>query len=373
VCKAQDPSHTKGEKVWLPFYAVVAIVVRVIVMAAIIVFVGDRLFIIGVMLAAGILAVWLFVPVGKMVRYLATSQELFQVRVRAVFTTLSAGVLLIFAAGLINSPDRCRLEGVVEAVHHAAIHQKTSGFVLSSLSSNTETGPDGPPLVTASSPEMESRRFSLIAELRRLKVRRQVAQTKEAAAAQIIDEEIVALEEQIERVDQGLQELVLKSPVSGTWVAPDIDQTNGMYFRRGRHIGDVVSLHDLRIRAIAGQKEAARLIKEAHQEVEIRVKGRPDIELAGRLEMILPAGYERLPSAALGYAAGGSTQNDMQDSSGRLAAEPFFEILVVPSLQQDTLMRPRQRVVLRFETLPKPLLVQGWRALLQLFQARFQV
>jgi len=105
----------------------------------------------------------------------------------------------------------------------------------------------------------------------------------------------------------------------------------------------------------------------------IRVKGRPDIELSGRIETILPAGHEQLPSEALGYAAGGMTQVDLQDPSGKQAAEPFFEILVVPSLLDGAVMRPGQVMVLQFETPPKPLIVQGWRSLQQLFQRRFQI
>jgi putative peptide zinc metalloprotease protein len=107
--------------------------------------------------------------------------------------------------------------------------------------------------------------------------------------------------------------------------------------------------------------------------VDIRVKGRPDIELAGRIETIIPAGQEKLPSAALGYAAGGSTRTDLEDPTGRQAAEPFFEILVVPSIPKTMILRPGQTMALRFETSPKPLIIQGWRSLLQLFQKRFEV
>jgi putative peptide zinc metalloprotease protein len=190
-----------------------------------------------------------------------------------------------------------------------------------------------------------------------------------------MDEEIAALEEQIQRVNQDLQALSLNAPISGIWVAPDIDRITGTYLERGQRIGVVAKLDHLRIRAVAGQGVAARLIKEAQPSVDIRVKGRPDIELVGRIETIVPAGQEELPSAALGYAAGGSTQVDLEDPSGRRAAEPFFEILVVPSLTDQRAGRvlPGQSMVLRFESFPKPLLVQGWRAMLQLFQRRFQV
>jgi putative peptide zinc metalloprotease protein len=188
-----------------------------------------------------------------------------------------------------------------------------------------------------------------------------------------MDEKMAALQEQIERIHQELEGLTLRSPLAGSWVAPDIDRITGRYLPRGHRIGVVANLEDLCIRAVAGQDVAGRLIKEAQTWVDIRVKGQPDIELSGRIETILPGGQERLPSAALGYAAGGSTQTDLEDRSGRRTAEPFFEIRVVPSPSETGGVRPGQIMVLRFETLPKPLLFQGWRSLLQLFQRRFQV
>jgi putative peptide zinc metalloprotease protein len=107
--------------------------------------------------------------------------------------------------------------------------------------------------------------------------------------------------------------------------------------------------------------------------VEIRLRNRPDIDFSGRIERIIPAGQERLPSAALGYAAGGATRTELEDPSGKRAAEPFFEILVAPVVPATLTLRPGQTVVLRFETPARPLLAQGWRALLQLFQGRYRV
>ena len=165
----------------------------------------------------------------------------------------------------------------------------------------------------------------------------------------------------------------LRSQISGTWVAPAVERIIGTYVNRGKQIGIVADLEDLRIRAIAGQNVAALLIKEAHPVVAMKLKGRPEIELAGRIETILPAGYEQLPSEALGYAAGGAIQIDRKDPSGRHTVERFFEILVTPSFKEGTVLRPGQVVVLRFETTPKPLLAMGWRALQQLFQRRFHI
>jgi putative peptide zinc metalloprotease protein len=193
------------------------------------------------------------------------------------------------------------------------------------------------------------------------------------AETQIMDEKITALKEQVARTDRDLQALVLKAPITGTWVAPNIHRIRGEFMQRGRKLGIVANLKAMTIRAIAGQKVAARLIKEVQPVVSIRVKGRPDIELSGRIKTIMPAGHELLPSAALGYAAGGATQTDQKDIGGRRTVEPFFEILVIPSLPKEAVIRPGQIVVLQFETTPKPLIAQGWRTLLQLFQKRFHI
>lgn len=373
MVKTPDPSHSKGEKIWLAVYAAGSMICRMIVMWAIVLFVGDRLFIAGVIFGLTIFIVFLVAPLGKLFRYLATSRELERVRGRAVSTTFAAIAALLIAVGLVRAPDRFRIEGVLEPVEMAIIHAKTDGFVHGYLDSGAETGPHGPPVIEARNPELETQRDRFLAEMRQLLSRRQHAWTREAFEIQIIDEKIAALSEQIERTEKDFSALSLKPTLTGTWVAPDIERIKGMYTRRGQRIGVVVNLDNLTIRAVAGQKVAALLIKEARPQVRIRVKGRPDIELIGRIEKILPAGHEQLPSEALGYAAGGMTQVDLQDSSGKRAAEPFFEILVVPSLHEGTVMRPGQILVLQFETPPKPLIVQGWRSLRQLFQRRFQI
>ncbi len=371
--KAANPSHTKGEKGWLIFYAIAATVCRVIIVAAIALFLMDMFFSMGMLLVVILVVRWVVLPLGNFLRYLATSSELVRCRERAVLTSAVAVCFLFIAFGLVRMPDRCRVEGVVEPREYSVIHMKTAGFVRHFLDSGTRTGPDGPELIHAASPELEAKRDQLLAEYRRLQVNRQSARTKEAATTQIMDEKIIAFEEQIERTRQQLDDLALKSPIAGIWVAPDVDRITAMHLEQGHRIGVVANLDELRIRAIASQKVASRLIVDANPQVDIRVKGRPDIELAGRIETIIPAGQEKLPSASLGYAAGGSTRIDLEDPTGRQAAEPFFEILVVPSIPETMILRPGQTMALRFETSPKPLILQGWRSLLQLFQKRFEV
>ncbi len=372
VDKAMDPSHTRGEKGWLVFYAVASTICRVFIMTAIALMLLNMFVTIGVVLAVFMMGRWVLFPLTRLFRYLTTSRELARQRARALATSAIATALLFAAVGLVKMPDRCRIDGVVEPRDYAVIHMKTTGFVSQILESGTRIQAQGRALVTAHSPQLEAQRDQLSAENRRLQLRRWSAQTKEAAQAQIINEKIAALDEQIERNRLELTNLTLKSPISGIWVSPDAERLPARYLEQGERIGVVADLDHLRIRAVANQQIASRLIEDAQTRVEIKVKNRPDIEMTGHIEKIIPSGQEQLPSAALGYAAGGTTRIDLDDPTGRRAAAPFFEILVKPTSSTDIDLRPGQIMALRIETSPKPMLVQGWRTLLQLFQRREQ-
>ena len=156
-------------------------------------------------------------------------------------------------------------------------------------------------------------------------------------------------------------------------MSPEIDRLRGAYVERGQAIGLVATLDRLKIRAVAEQDVAGRLKDEARPQVTMRVASRPDLQVPGRIETFLPAGRRQLPSPALGFAAGGPIATRPDDESGTETAERVFEIHIRPEAAGEVRLLVGQRVVVRFTTPSKPLLVQGWRALLQTLQRRFQI
>jgi len=373
VKQARNPAHTGGERGWLAFYAIASMIYRVVICVGILLFVANKLFFLGAILAAAAFVAWVLVPLGRFVRYLATSGELARVRGRAVASTVAVLLLILGGVGLIPAPDRVRVGGVVEPVNMAVVYSEAEGFVIDCLPSGTAVTPRGAPLVRTANPELEARRRQLLAERRRLEARRRLAQTsEEIAAAQIIAEQLQVVDEKIARVEDELAALEVHAPLAGTWISPDIDRVKGAYLRRGEKIGLVAGLGETLIRATASQQQAA-MLEEAEGRVEIRVRNRPDLRLTGRVLKILPAGQEQLPSRALGYAAGGSMATSPGDTHGMKAAERFFEIRISPDGNSDVRLLSGQRVVVRFQKPPKPLAVQLWRSLLQLVQKRFHI
>jgi putative peptide zinc metalloprotease protein len=280
--------------------------------------------------------------------------------------------VLIAVIGLLKTPDHARVEGIVEPEELAIIYTAGAGFVEDFLPSGTEVSAHGAPLVTAVNPDLQAEMKSLSAQKRSLEIRRNLAQMRQVAEAQVVEEQLKALDEKITRVKKDLAALQLSPPVSGTWISPDIEFLKGAYLARGERVGTVASLDNVFIRATAGQAIAALLIEHAEKEVQMRVKGRPDMEFAGLIEKIYEAGSEHLPSAALGYAVGGSMPTISQNPEETRSAERFFEIRIKPHTASARLLSG-QRVIVRCSMQPKPLAAQWYRSIRQLFQRRFHV
>jgi putative peptide zinc metalloprotease protein len=85
----------------------------------------------------------------------------------------------------------------------------------------------------------------------------------------------------------------------------------------------------------------------------------------------IPAELTRLPSLALGFAGGGEVAVDVHESSGAIAAEPFYEVRMEVAGAAALYHGRSGRVRFRLE--PEPLLRQGYRRLRQLLQRRYQL
>lgn len=372
VRKVRNPAHSPGEAAWMAVYAVSSTIYRVFISIAILLFVASALPFLGIILATVAVIAWGLVPLCKLIYYLFSSAELIRVRTRAVGSSLVVMGGIVAAVGFLPLPDPVYLDGVVEPREMKIIHAGADGFLTDHLPSGQPATPDGRPLARTVNPELDAQQKGLEAERRRLVARRNLAQTEEPAAAQIIDEQIQALDDQILRVVEQLSLLTIRAPVAGTWYAPDIDLRGGAYLRRGDRIGLVGTLDDMIVRAVAGQEVAGLLIREAAPDVEMRINKRPDLALAGRIKQFLPAGSERLPSPALSYQAGGHTAVAADDRSGTKTIERIFEIQLAPDRASATPLFAGQRVVIRFETAPKPVVARVWRWILQMVQRRFR-
>jgi putative peptide zinc metalloprotease protein len=375
VRRPRDPSHSPGERFWLTVYAVGASIYRVFISVSIILFVVDALKYLGILLALSGVIGWVIVPLFKWAHYLLANPELHRVRARAQLVTALFFGVLIGGLGFIPAPYHVRGEGVVEPGRIEKVFAGADGFIDDVLPSATRVQAGGAELVTATNHELQIERRRLLAERGLYRAYYRQARSDEPAQAQVVLGQIEALNEQIERVEQQLAALRIEPAFDGVWVSEKADQMRGAFARQGEPIGVLADTQRLLIRVMTDQYVGPQVMRDSGEGsmVQMRVRGRPGVLLEGRVVKVLKAARRELPSAALGYAGGGSIAVDTEDREGTRSQEPFFEIQIDP-VTEDGKPAPLfagQRVVARFTLPDTPLLKQWWLAIRQVIQRRF--
>jgi len=392
VKRARNPAHSIGERIWFVFYGVASTLYRIFILVMILAFLGDRLpeqlRFVAIILGGVSLVMWLFVPLGKFLKYLAVSPELARSRTRAVITTLVFVGGVVAGIGMVPAPEHVRLEGIVELERHQVIYADTDGFVYTVMPSDygRDVTPDGPALIKAVSPELQAARLELLAAWAELLARKAVAlDAGSTVSVQAYDKQLAVSKRRLADIDRRIAALDKHAPFAGRWISPNIEQALGAYVRQGDQIG-VVAGKDVRIRVTANQEIVALLWERYEQgaigpgDIEIRLKDLPDIQITGVITQRIEAGKDRLASPALGFAAGGSIRTDTKDPKGTKAAEKFFELLVKPGPVDDpgshwhgkVPLLSGQRVTLRVSLPARPLAMQWYRSILQFIEGRFK-
>jgi len=370
----------------MTLYGPLSAVYKVIICVGILWYIASfSIFIASIFLAASVIT-WVLAPILKFLKYLLTSPELTRRRLRAMAVTVCTLALLLGSVGWVPVPDRGRAEGIVEPVKVATIYMGADGIIQRVMPSGERIDRSGQTLVTATNMELMTHQKELAGRRRAMVIRRNIARTNDPAVVQTLTDQLASLAKLQSRIAQDIEALTIKAPFEGVWVCQDADRLQGAFLKRGQPVGLVVDPRQLLIRVTADQELGPRIMPAGGVDdlggpneyalVEFRVVGQPEKVFTGTIERVLPAGLEQLPSAALGYAGGGQIRVSANDPKGTRTASPFFEVHVRPDFdnQTDTPtdLRPLigQRVVVRFNSPPKPLALQWWRAIKQLVQRR---
>lgn len=327
--------QSTSEKRWLLFYAVASTIYRVFISVRILMFVADKLFFLGAILAVASVVTWVFVPLGKWFKYLVASPELIRCRPRAVLTTAAFLLFLIGSISIPPVPEHGRADAFLEPHEVANVHAGAAGFIRQVHRSGVVVGPDSEPLLVASNRRFETELVSQMARRKIAEKQLLIARTRSPAEANAMKSRLLAIDKDIRELRRKLARLTIGSPIRGVWVAPRIDQIVGAYVRPGDFIGRVASVENLFVRALAGQTTGPWIDAIKHPRVEMRIKGRPDISFTGKIFNILPAGQQRLPTPSMGYAAEGALAVDPSDPEGTKTTEKFFEVHIQPDRYVD--------------------------------------
>jgi len=373
VKNQNEVADSKREAVWLTGYGALSGIYRIIVFAGIILFVADKYLLLGLLMVAILMVVWVLVPPYKLTKYLATSPKIERTRGRAVGVTagIIVGVLLLTA--IIPLPNRFRAPGIVESTVYWNVTNDSAGEMEELLVDSGTYVIEGQPLVKLTNWEMDSDLVTLKAQLSQLEATLQWANSQRSSDLQPLRQRKEVIERQVADLLERQEALLVRARQDGLWVATNLKEQERSWLARGTQLGLVYNPATFKFTAVVPQDEAAGLFDETISRSEVRLVGRAGINFEVNNLKIIPYQSDQLPSAALSWLAGGDVITDSSDSSGLKATEPFFLIMAdFPAELSESLFHG-QSGRMRLTLPPEPLLWQVYREIRQLLQQRYQI
>ena len=319
VKQPNSPTTDAREAIILLVYGVLSLAYRIFLFLSITLYVMGLMFAIGLMLAIWTAAMWFLLPIGKMMHWLATSNQLQENRSRAVLVTLLLAALGIGALGLVPAPDRRRAQGVVESVHEAGVFFEADAFVERALVRNGERVVKDQVLVECRSDDLAAQLELVKAQVVELESKQREALRTNLGAAKIAEEYLLTIRAQLDLLEKKKAGLVVRSPRDGVVVGLDPGTVVGSYIKGGENLCLVVEPGAVRVTALMSQTEAdwiTRLLPSSYG-VEMRVASNPGTLIEARTTRVVEAGSRELPHSSLSFAGGGNA------SSGRLLGHQY--------------------------------------------------
>jgi len=373
IQRSFSPAQNLREAGWYTFYGITSGIYRVVVFAGVLFAVADRFLIVGMIMALVCLISWVTVPLVRLVRFLASSPQLDRVRVRAVAAVAGLALAAVALFGLIPWPRGFSAPGVIRAAQRTAIANHSPGRVISLSAKPGLSVKRGEALLTLQNPELELERAGARARLAEIEARILKARKEEAADLAPLEQFRDSVQNQLQKLEQDADQLVVRAPHDGVWVAPGIESFVGRWMIRGSDLGLLVNPAGFEFVSTVTQEDVDSLFVGGIRGASVRLQGDAATALPVKQWRVIPGEQKTLPSAALGWKGGGEVPVELDDNSGSQAAEPFFEVLgQVEAPRPVTLMDGRSGRI-RFKLQPEPLLQRWSKRLWQLLQKRYQL
>jgi putative peptide zinc metalloprotease protein len=368
---AIPPLATPGEARWFLLYAPAAFVCRAAISLSIALFVANKFFFLGAMLAIWSLFGLIMVPAFKSLNFLLTSQTLVRKRARAIGTTVGVLTAVIAFTAVVPMPSSTTVQAVVWVPEGAEVRAAAAGVV--------RRAPGDGLTFLVNQPLLEVEDQVAIANLQqqRGKVAQMRTQTvldlaEDRARAFQSGEALIRETALLDDLEQRVAELVTTATHDGTFIPAQIHSLPGRFVQRGELIGYL--LHGAprpTLRAVVRQEDIGRVLGKL-ESIDIKLSDRIAENFIGEVVRIIPQGSESIPSKALVVEGGGELVSDPRELATLQTLDKVFQLDIrLASAPPRVLIGTRAHVRFRYQ--PEPLMDQGVRRLRQLFLSRLHV
>lgn len=367
----EAPIETSAEKRWLVPYTVLSWAYRVSITLGIILFVAQKYFAVGAILAAW--GIWnlLGMSIWRTARHIQQSPALLQHRQRAAYTAVIVAAGLVAAITLVPLPMHTQAAGVVWLADDSQVRAGGDGFFVRWLIQPGAYVRQGTALLVMSDPQLESQYGVAQAKLAELQARYEAKAFTNASDASIIDARLDQARQQLALIAHRRDRLTVRANANGILTASKYQDLPGRFLHRGDLIGFVLDRSKFIVRVPIAQEDVD-LVRNDTTEVSLRVADDPLHTVRSHLLREFPRAVNKLPSAALSTAGGGQIPADPRDSSGKKTINDvfLFDVALDPVSDSD---RVGSHVYVRFQHRSEPLARQVYERARQLLLSRLNV
>lgn len=341
-------SPAPGERKWLVLYAPLAWIYRLALGTQAMLWAAGKSALLGLLLAAVFATAMLAAPLrGAASMALQLLRDDTRPRTRLALCASAVALLLAFVWLPEQAQVRAGTEGRVSALLVRDGMQVEPGQVLAVL--------EDPDLLSARE-EAASRLAVLLSE-------QYGALRHSRAQAVSLDSAVAHAQAEMERLDQRIGQLEIRSEASGRMVLARQADLPGSFIKKGALLGYVLPPGAPTVRALVPNGDAA-LVRQRTQGATVWLDDSPGQIHPARLLRDIPAATLALPSDAFADSNGGPIATDPADTTHLRALEPFFQFDL--ALPDATLHRALGRARVRFDFGDAPLASQWAHGLRQL-------
>jgi len=362
--KLPNPLPPPGQRVWLLLYAIASSIYRVFIGVMIVLVVTYKVPVLGVLMAAGGVITWLFVPLGQVVRYLLLDPELHRKRGRAFAfagSVLAAAILLV---GVIRFPIHVEFSGIVRPddpvdnrghIESGMLTARWDGRVTAVDAVDGQQVQAGQVILEMTNPDVQHDLDLAQAQIAEAQARARADRVDDQIEWKKDEADLKSYTEKLAESQRRMGCLQIVAPFTGTLVAPKLTELAGTFLERGKEIGEVAVLQRLEIRGDIDQTDFQLAQQYPNPHAEVRLAGKLGESITGGTVTLPPAAVTELAHPSLAQAGGGDFQVDPKDPNGLRTEIPTFEARVKLDNSTQPQIYPGQRAYVRLTLDRKPL------------------
>jgi putative peptide zinc metalloprotease protein len=259
----------------------------------------------------------------KWVLYVACSEELAAVRVRAV--SVAGGLTVALMVGIFAIPIAGSVQslGIVHRQEEQSVRASVSGFLVSTSIDKEKRVDANRVLYRLENAELETQRCELQSLVCQLKIQLQSQLNLPGQQSEQTQIQLENARKQLEHLESQIGQLDLAAKYDGEFIPAPETPKIGKFIKQGESLGSICrGPWIVRVMLTADQWSSIESVRD--NPVSITLVGNTECTLSGRIISGDIEGTKKIQEAALTHTGGG----DIAVSQDNMAGENFFDVII---------------------------------------------